>query len=260
MKYRTILFRKENSLATVTLNRPETLNSLDSHMLRELMTVLAGIDQDEEVRVVIITGGEHCFAAGIDLRDVEAINTPVAARRYLKQAQALFARLETLEQPLLAAISGLALGAGLELALACDLRIAADTATFGLPEIKMGMIPGGGGTQRLTRLIGMTKAKELLYTGDHINAQEAYRLGLLNRVVTPSMVMEEARILAMKIANQPSLALKAAKLAVNGGHNMLLTAAVDYGSRCLEPLFASEDQREGVRAYMEKRKPIFRHR
>lgn len=260
MKYRTILFRKENGLATITLNKPETLNALDRTMLSELQDVVADIGQESDVRVVIVTGGGLCFAAGTDLREIEALGTPDAARHYLKQAQILFHDMEALEQPIIAAINGLTLGGGFELALACDLRIAADNATFGQPEIKIGMIPGAGGTQRLPRLIGMTKAKELLYTGDHISAQEAYRLGLLNKVVPPNAVMEEARSLAMKIANQPYLALKAAKLAVNGGRSMPLSLAVDYEARCLETLFTSVDQKEGVLAYIEKRKPVFKNR
>lgn len=259
-RFRTVLVRKENGLATITLNRPKTLNILDSLLLSELITVLTDIGQDEEVRVVIITGGQHCFSAGLDLRDLETIETPAAARRYLQQVQVLFARLDTLEQPVLAAISGFALGAGFELALTCDLRIAAANATFGHPEVKIGMIPGCGGTQRLPRLIGMTKAKELLYTGNHIDAEEAYRLGLVNRVVSADLVLEETGILAEKIAGHPVLALKATKLAVNGGYDLPLNAAVEYASRCLETLFTSEDQKEGVRAYMEKRKPLYKNR
>ncbi|NLX19141.1 MAG: enoyl-CoA hydratase/isomerase family protein [Desulfobulbus sp.] len=259
-RFRTILFHKKNGLAVITLNRPETLNILDSLMVSELMKVLAVIEQDEEIRAVIMTGGEHCFGAGIDFRDLEFIDTPVAARRYFKQIQILFARLDRLEQPVLAAISGFALGAGLELALACDLRIASVNATFGYPEIKIGMIPCCGGTQRLPRLIGMAKAKELLYTGTRIDAEEAHRLCLVNRIVPSECVLEETRLLAEKIAGYPALALRAAKMAVNGGFDMPLNSAVEYASRLLESLFTSEDQKEGVRAYMEKRKPLYKNR
>jgi len=260
MKYKTILFRKENGLAFVTLNRPETMNALSGQMMDEMRTALNHIDRDAEVRVVLLSGGEHCFAAGVDIREIEGIASPVDARRYLKKAHALFDCLEELDKPVIAVIAGLALSGGFELALACDLRVAADSATFGQPEIKIGMIPGGGGTQRLPRVIGITKAKELLYTGDHISAQEAYRLGLLNRVVTPALLMKEARTLAFRIAAQPLEALKAVKLAVNGGRDMTMSSAMEYEARCLEQLFATEDQKEGVMAYMEKRRPVFKNR
>jgi enoyl-CoA hydratase/carnithine racemase len=260
MKYKTILFRKENGLAFITLHQPETMNALSGQMMDELRAVLNHIDRDIEIRVVLLSGGDHCFAAGVDIREIEDIATPVDARWYLKKAHALYDCLEGLEKPVIAAIAGLALSGGFELALACDLRVAAENATFGQPEIKIGMIPGGGGTQRLPRVIGITKAKELLYTGDHINAQEAYHLGLLNRVVAPDLLMQEARALALRIAAQPLEALKAVKLAVNGGRDMTMSLAMAYEARCLEQLFATEDQKEGVMAYMEKRRPVFKNR
>lgn len=260
MKYKTICIRKDGDLAIITLNRSANLNALNRQMLTELGAVLDEAERDDGVKVVMLTGGEHCFSAGFDIREINGLATPAEARRFLRQAHAIFDRLEELEKPVVAAIGGLALGGGCELSLACDLRVAADTATFGQPEIKIGMIPGGGGTQRLPRLIGITKAKELLYTGDYINAQEAYRIGLLNKVVTSASLMDEARSMALKIAKQPHVALKAAKLAVNGGRNMDLHAAMAYEARCLEVLFLTEDQKEGVVAYMEKRKPIFKNR
>jgi enoyl-CoA hydratase/carnithine racemase len=260
MKHKTILFRKENGLAFITLHQPETMNALSGQMMDELRAALHHIDRDTKIRVVLLSGGDHCFAAGFDIREIENIATPVDARCYLKKAHALFDSLEGLEKPVIAVIAGLALSGGFELALACDLRVAAENATFGQPEIKIGMIPGGGGTQRLPRVIGMTKAKELLYTGDHINAQEAYRLGLLNRVVAPDLLMQEARVLALRIAAQPQEALKAVKLAVNGGRDMAIPLALAYEARCLEQLFATEDQKEGVIAYMEKRMPVFKNR
>lgn len=260
MKYKTILFRKENGLALITLHQPKTMNALSGQMMDDLRAALNHIDKDADIRVVVLSGGDQCFAAGVDIREIEDIATSVDARRYLKKAHALFDCLEELEKPVIAVIAGLALSGGLELALACDLRVAAENATFGQPEIKIGMIPGGGGTQRLPRVIGITKAKELLYTGDHINAQEAYRLGLLNRVVAPALLMQEARALALRIAAQPLEALKAVKLAVNGGRDMTMSMAMAYEARCLEQLFATEDQKEGVMAYMEKRKPVFKNR
>jgi enoyl-CoA hydratase len=260
MKYKTINLRKEGGLATITLNRPDNLNALNGQAFCELGAVLDEAERDDGVKVVLLTGGEHCFSAGFDLREINELAPLAQARRFLREAHGVFDRIEELEKPVVAAISGFALGGGCELALACDLRIAAENATFGQPEIKIGMIPGGGGTQRLPRLIGLTKAKELLYTGDHINAQEAYRIGLLNRVVASASLMDEAKGMALKIASQPQSALKAAKFAVNGGRNMDMQSAMAYEARCFDLLFSSEDQKEGVMAYMEKRKPVFKNR
>ncbi len=260
MKYKTILFKKDNGLATITLHRPETLNALNRQAFSELQLVLAEIEKDDAIKVVILTGGDKCFAAGVDIREIDQIASPAEARRFLKEANRVFDSMEELEKPIIAAICGLALGGGCALALACDLRIAADNATFGQPEIKIGVIAGGGGTQRLPRIIGVTKAKELLYTGDYIDADEAYRIGLLNKVVAPAALVDEARAMALKIAHQPRLALQATKLAINAGYSMDTRAAIAYEARCFELLFASEDRREGVLAYMEKRKPVFTDR
>lgn len=260
MKYKTILLKKENGLATITLNQPDTMNALNRQVFGELHAVLVEIERDDEVKVVILTGGDKCFAAGVDIREISEIATPAAARRFLKEARTVFDGMEELDKPVIAAISGLALGCGCELVLACDLRIAAENATFGQPEIKTGVIPGGGGTQRLPRIIGITKAKEFLYTGDFINAEEAYRIGLLNKVVSAASLMVEARAMALKIAHQPQMALKATKLAINGGLDMDMKSAMAYEARCFEILFSTEDQKEGVMAYMEKRKPVFKNR
>jgi enoyl-CoA hydratase len=222
--------------------------------------VLTEIDRDDEVKVVILTGSEKFFAAGADITEIGSLLTPVDAHRFLKEAQAVFNKIEDLEKPVIAAVSGLALGGGCELILACDLRIVADNTTFGQPEIKIGVIPGGGGTQRLPRIVGVTKAKELLYTGDFIDAQEAYRIGLVNKVVPLVSLMDETRKMALKIARQPGFALKITKLAVNGGLNMDMKSAVAYEARCFEILFSTEDQKEGTRAFVEKRKPVFKDR
>lgn len=260
MDYQTILYEKSEGIATVTLNRPKSMNALNSQVFKELDHAFSEIDGDDEVRVAILTGSEKFFAAGADITEISKIATPVEAHRFLKDVQALFNRIEDLEKPVIAAISGLALGGGCELALACDLRIAAESAMFGQPEIKIGVIPGAGGTQRLPRIIGVTKAKELLYTGDVIDAQEAYRIGLVNKVVSVASLMEEARKMALKIARQPGMALKVTKLAVNGGLNMDIKSAMAYEARCFEILFSTEDQKEGMKAFVEKRKPAFKNR
>jgi enoyl-CoA hydratase len=257
MDYKTILYEKKDRIGTITLNRPKSMNSLSSELLRELDHVLTEIDRDDDVKVVILTGSEKFFAAGADITEIGQIKTPVDAYRFLKMAQAVFNHIEDLDKPVIAAIGGLALGGGCELTLACDLRIAADNSTFGQPEIKIGVIPGAGGTQRLPRIVGVTKAKELLYTGDFMDAQEAYRIGLLNKVVPAASLMEEARKMALKIARQPGFALKATKLSVNGGLNMDIKSAMAYEARCFEILFSTDDQKEGMNAFIEKRKPAF---
>jgi len=260
VEYKTILYEKKEGIGTITLNRPKSMNALNSTVFKELGQVLSEIEGDDEVKVVLVTGSEKFFASGADISEVGGISTPVDAHDFIKAAQATINRIEDLEEPVIAAISGLALGGGCELALACDLRIAAENAKFGQPEIKIGVIPGGGGTQRLPRVVGVTKAKELLYTGDFIDAQEAYRIGLVNKVVPVASLMEEARNMALKIARQPGMALKVTKLAVNGGLNMDIKSAMAYEARCFEILFSTEDQKEGMKAFVEKRKPVFKDR
>jgi len=258
MKYKTIRLQKDSGLATITMHRPDNLHALNSQMLSEMNGALAEIERDEETRAVILTGGSQCFSAGFDMAEINGFTTAADAREFFREAHGVFDRLEELEKPVIAAIGGLCLSGGCELTLACDLRLAAENATFGQPEIKIGMIPCGGATQRLPRLIGMTKAKELLLTGDYINAQEAHRIGLLNKVVAVASLLDEARAMALKIACHPHAAVKATKLAVNGGINMDIKSAIAYEARCFEAIFSNEEQKEGVMAYMEKRKPAFR--
>jgi enoyl-CoA hydratase len=260
MDYQTILYEKSEKIAVITLNRPKSMNALNSQIFTELHHVLSEIDGDEDVKVVILAGNEKFFAAGADITEFGEIAAPVDAHRFLKNAQAVYNRIEDLEKPVIAAVSGFALGGGCELTLACDLRIAAENATFGQPEIRIGIIPGAGGTQRLPRIIGVTRAKELLYTGDFIDAQEAYRIGLVNKVVPTASLMEEAKKMAGKIARQPGFALKITKIAVNDGMNMDMKSAMAYEARCFEMLFSTADQKEGVRAFVEKRKPVFTNR
>jgi len=259
MEYQTLIYEKKEFIATITLNRPNNMNALNSQAVKELNQVFSNIDGDDEVRVVIITGGEKLFAAGADITEIEKIATPFEAHRFVKNTLETFNRIEDLEKPVIAAVNGVALGGGCELALACDLRIAADNAVFGQPEIKIGVIPGAGGTQRLPRIVGITKAKELLYTGDFIDAQEAHRIGLVNKVVPVSSLMAEAINIARKIARQPGFALKITKFAVNGGLNMDIKSALAYEARCFEILFSTKDQKEGMKAFIEKRKPVFQN-
>jgi enoyl-CoA hydratase len=259
MDYTTILYAKGDGIGTITLNRPKSMNALNSVVLGELNHVFNEIARDAEVRVVIITGSDKFFAAGADINEIAVLATPAEAHDWLASDN-IFRRLEDFDKPVIALVCGLALGGGCELSMACDMRIAAENAQFGQPEIKIGIIPGGGGTQRLPRLIGVTKAKELLFTGDNIDANEAYRLGLVNKVVPLESAMDEARNLALKIARQPAMAIRATKMAINGGINMDIKYALAYEARCFENLFSTEDQKEGTKAFLEKRKPVFKHR
>jgi len=258
MEYKTILYEKKEGIGIITLHRPDRMNALNSTMLRELDHILSEIEEDSDVKVVIITGSEKFFAAGADITELDKMSTPVDVHGFIKEAQAVINKFEDLEKPVIAAVSGLALGGGCELAMACDLRIAAENAMFGQPEIKIGVIPGAGGTQRLPRLVGVTKAKELLYTGDSIDANEAYRIGLVNKVVPVASLMDEAMKMASKIARQPGVALRMTKFAVNSGMNMDIKSAMSYEARCFEILFSTEDQKEGMKAFIEKRSPAFK--
>jgi len=259
MKYKTISLRKENGLAILTLQRPENLHALNSQMLGELGAALTEIEREDALGGVILTGGDQCFSAGFDIGEINGFVAVADMRRFYRESHAVFERLEELEKPVIAAIAGLCLGGGCELALACDLRIAADNASFGQPEIKIGMIPGGGATQRLPRLIGMTKAKELLLTGDYVDASEAARIGLVNKVVPAALLPEAAKAMTRRILQHSRCAVKAAKLAVNGGAHLDIKSGIAHEARCLDALFASHEQREGITAFMEKRRPIFNH-
>jgi len=209
---------------------------------------------------VIITGSEKVFAVGADIKEVSGIATSVDAHSFVTKVRSVFNKIENLEKPVIAAVSGLALGGGCELSLACDIRIAAENAMFGQPEIKIGVIPGGGGTQRLTRLVGIGIGKEMLYTGDPIDAEEAYRVGLVNKVVPLKSLMDEAKKMASKFSKQPGFALRMTKMVVNEGIKMDLQSALSHEARCFELLFSTEDQKEGMKAFVEKREPIFKNR
>jgi enoyl-CoA hydratase/carnithine racemase len=254
---KTLIFEKREAVGIITLNRPSKMNALNAELMAELDEILRAIAGDNTIRAVILTGGEKVFAAGADISELAAITTSVDAHPFAEKAQALFKKLAELPQPVIAAVGGPALGGGCELAMSCDLRIASENASFGLPEVKLGLLPGGGGTQRLPRLVGPAAAKELLFCGDPIGAAEAYRIGLVNRVSSPDRLMEEAMALAGKLAERPRFALQTIKRLVNEGLNMDLHSALAHESRCFEILFSTDDQKEGLKAFMEKRKPVF---
>lgn len=259
MNYETIIIEIEDGIAIVTLNRPEVLNALNSQVFNELANAASTLENDDSVRAVIVTGGEKVFAAGADVKQLASLSA-VDVATGIRPSRKAFHLLETMKKPVIAAIAGYALGGGCELTLTMDVRIAADTAQFGFPEIKLGILPGGGGTQRLPRLIGAGKAKELIFSGDIINAEEALRIGLVNKVVPVTELMSEAKKMAKKFASRGPIALQLAKSCINEGLQMDLEMGLNYEHKCFSLLFATEDQKEGMTAFIEKRKPHFKGR
>lgn len=260
MQLLNILYEKKNGVAWITINRPQVMNALDIETRKEMLTALLDADADEEVRAVVLTGaGDKAFSAGADLRIFRDM-TPKEARRYVKLAKQVARTIETLSKPVIAVVKGYAFGGGLELALSCDMIVASEDAKFGQTEINVGLIPGVGGTQRLPRAVGIRKAKEMIYLGQMIDAQEAYRLGLVNRVV-PRDKLDEAlnEILGLIMSKSP-LILRLAKQAVNKSFETDLASGLDYESELFIYCFSTEDQKEGARAFLEKRKPEFKGR
>lgn len=252
MQLENIIYTVQDNVATITLNRPTVMNALNKVMVNELDQVIADIANNGEVRAVIITGADN-FAAGADISNMVDFN-PAEARAF--SFKDVFNHVEELAQPVIAAMDGYALGAGLELALACDLRIAAPGARFGLPEINIGIFPGAGGTQRLPRLIGSARAKEMIYLGTMIDASTALNYGLINQVVEGDVRLKAVEI-ARRIVKKPPVALKLAKQAVNYGLNADLKTGIEYEAVAWGNLFATADQKEGMKAFMEKRKPEY---
>ena len=257
MTYTNIIYEAGDNVATITFNRPKALNALNAALLGEFSAALEAVAADASVRVLVLTGaGEKAFVAGADINEIARF-TPLQARRFAGRGQAAINRLTALEIPVIAAVNGFALGGGSEMALACDFIYASEKARFGLPEINLGIIPGFGGTQRLARLIGANAAKELIYTGRMIGAEEAARLGIVNRVCAPDQLMETVLETARVIAAKGRVALRAAKQAVNRGLDVDLATGcsleVDAFALCL----ASPDAKEGTGAFLEKRPPVF---
>lgn len=258
MKYQYLLYTKDSGIAIVTINRPDVLNALNSKVYAELSKLFTNIYEDTTVKVVIINGsGEKSFVAGTDVAEMQPMSN-ITIREMVVLVRETMDKIEKLPKPVIAAINGFALGGGLELAMACDLRIASENAKLGQPELNLGVIPGAGGTQRLTRLVGIAKAKELVYTGDIIDAHTAHSIGLINKVVPANDLMAEVKSLASKIAGKSEIALSLAKTAINGGSNIDLSSGLDLEMQCFSLCFATEDQKEGMRAFLEKRKPKFR--
>lgn len=255
-----LVLERADGIAVLTVNRPKVLNAVDTDTLDELRRTVLALKHDPAVRCVILTGaGEKSFVAGADINELAA-QSPVTGRDHAMRGQHVFDLIEQMGKPVIAAINGYALGGGCELAMACTLRLAADTARLGQPEINLGIIPGYAGTQRLARLVGRGAALEILLTGDPLTAQEAQRLGLVNRVVPAAELMNEARKLAAALAAKAPVAVRYIIDAVNKGLQMPLAEAQVYEATLFGLIASTDDMREGTRAFLEKRKPTFKGR
>ena len=253
-----IILKKEQAIATITLNRPQAANALNKHLLEQLKDTFISLRYDRQVRCIIITGsGEKVFCAGADLKERQALPES-EIRHAVSQIGQTFSIIETLPQPVIASINGLALGGGMELALACDIRIASTNASFSMPETSLGIIPGAGGTQRLPRLIGIAKAKELIFTGKRMNAIDAEKLGLITKAVSPSELTEETKQLAQSMIRNAPIALAEAKKAIHYGMQTDLQTGLQIEEWCYDVTIPTKDRLEGLRAFSEKRQPQYK--
>ncbi|HLA27114.1 MAG TPA: enoyl-CoA hydratase-related protein [Syntrophales bacterium] len=257
MTYKNILFTVEEGIATITFNRPKAMNAMNSETMSELFDVAGVCKNDENVKVLILTGaGEKAFVAGADISEMQDMR-PAAALSFMEKGNETLRLIETMPKPSIAAVNGYALGGGAEISMACDVRFASENAVFGQPEISLGMMPGWGGTQRLPRLIGMGRAKELIMGGAHIDAKRAFEVGLVNRVLPADQLMAEAKKFAVKLAGLGGFALKMIKQSINFGYDLSLDNAVRLEVECCAQCFSTDDQKEGMKAFLEKRKPGF---
>ena len=260
MSEELVLVEKELPLAVITINRPKALNALNSKVLASLDRILDSLNEDDEVRVVIITGaGDKAFVAGADIAEMSEMS-PLEGTNFSRLGQVVFRKVQDLKKPVIAAVNGYALGGGSELALACDFAYASENAKFGLPEVTLGIFPGFGGTQRLPRLIGKGRAKELILTGKMISAQEAYEMGIVNKIVSQDKLLEKVKEVAGLIAKNGPIALSIAKSLVDVGYDLPLDDGCILESRSFGMCCATEDKKEGMKAFLEKRKPVFKGR
>ena len=256
MDYETILVTKEGGIGVITLNRPQAMNALSTKLVTELLSALTEFEKDDVVRCLVIAGSERAFSAGADIKemaDMTAIQMAMTGHFF-----PLWDKVGNYPKPIVGALSGFVLGGGLELAMSLDVLVASETTQLGQPEIDIGVMPGGGGTQRLTRAVGKYKAMEMILTGKRIGAEEAKMLGLVSRVVPKEAYLEEAKKVANEIAGKSPVAVRMAKMAVNKAFEMGLRDAIDFERELFYLLFASEDAKEGMNAFMEKRKPVFK--
>lgn len=260
MAFENIILEKENDLAVLTVNRPKALNALNKDTLQEIKAAVEDVSNDPAIKVLIITGsGDKAFVAGADISYMQDFNV-TEGRAFGQLGQQVFRFIELMEKPVIAAVNGFALGGGCELALSCDIRLASENALFGQPEVGLGITPGYGGTQRLPRLIGEGRAKELIFSSSNMKADDAYRVGLVNHVYKADELMSEAKKLAAKITKQAPVAVGYSKTAINKGLQVDLDTAMQIEADLFGMCFATADQKEGMKAFIEKRKPDFKAR
>lgn len=256
MDYETLTIEKEENIAVLRLNRPP-VNSLNAKAYEEIYDAFCRLEKDDKVKAIVLTAtGDKAFAAGLDVKEVAGKTIPDYFA-FGRISRMCLDKVAGIEKPTVAAVFGFVFGGGCELALACDLRIASVDTSMGCPEINLGIIPGSGGTQRLPRLIGIAKAKELLFMGETVSGEEAARIGLVNKVVARETLLEEAKTWAKKLASKPKVALSLLKNSIDNGMNMDLQSAITYENDCFVVTYVSDDGREGFRAFIEKRKPDF---
>jgi enoyl-CoA hydratase len=260
MTFDNLLYERDGAVAILTFNRPKVLNALNAATLRDLDAAVDALEADAEVRAIVLTGtGEKSFVAGADINEL-AVLSPAQGKEHARHGQRIFDRIEQLGKPVIAAINGFALGGGCELAMACTIRIAADTARLGQPEINLGIIPGYGGSQRLPRLVGKGRALEILLTGDMVSAQRAYEIGLVNAVVPAADLMTRARALAQTLASKAPLATRYIIQAVNSGLDTSLADGQFLETALFGTIASTEDTKEGTTAFLEKRKAAWKGR
>jgi enoyl-CoA hydratase len=256
-KFKTLLINYDQQIAEVVINRPQAMNALNSEVLSELSRAFDGLAADNAVKVVILTGsGDKAFVAGADIAEMSKMNVE-QGRSFAEQGQDLFLKIQQFPKPVIAAVNGFALGGGCELAMACDIRLASEKAKFGQPEVSLGIIPGFGGTQRLPRLVTTGMAKLLIFTGDMIDASEAYRIGLVQKVLPAGELMADVKAVARRIIARSAIAVGLAKTAINRGLDMDISTAMQYEAFIFGTCFAGEDQTEGMEAFLAKRKAVF---
>lgn len=257
-----VTWQKEGNIAVIEIDNPP-VNALSKEVSEQLVSCFKEVEEDEDIRAVVLTGaGEKFFMAGADIKMFPEMTRSRSGyvAESTNRGHEMFNAIDMFPKPVIAAVSGMALGGGCELMLCCDLCVASETAQFGLPEVKLGLFPGGGGTQRLPRRVGEVKAKELMFLGDFISAEEALRIGLINRVVPPGEALAEAKKLAARIAEQPARSIALIKQCVDRGLETTLAEGLKIEADLFEQVFRTEDVKEGVAAFLEKRKPVFVHR
>jgi enoyl-CoA hydratase len=260
MNYQNLLFEIKNHTGLITINRPDKLNALNSQTIGEIEEVFKSIKSDPEVYVVVITGsGEKAFVAGADIAELNKLDV-ISAKEFSERGNRAFRAIETIDKPVIAAVNGFALGGGCELALACHIRIASENAKFGQPEVNLGIIPGYGGTQRLARVINSARAAELILTGDMISAEEALRIGLINKIFPQAELLNKALELADKISSKGQQAIRFALKAVKAADNISLSEGLSYEASLFALTCGTEDFKEGTSAFLQKRKPNFKNR